>query len=110
MLLAPHLGNQGDGNTAWCGDYKGVPMLMAEGHAAALALACSQPWTACSAGFVGVSDGWQDLSQHYELQWKYDHATNGNVALVAEIDLQACGGEFDLLPALRLPARPAPAR
>ena len=23
-LLAPHLGNQGDGNTAWVGDYKGV--------------------------------------------------------------------------------------
>src|SRR3990172_8178283 len=27
VLLAPHLGNKGRGNTAWIGDYKGVPML-----------------------------------------------------------------------------------
>ena len=26
-LLAPHLGNVGSNNTAWTGDYKGVPML-----------------------------------------------------------------------------------
>jgi hypothetical protein len=30
MLLAPHLGNRGAGNTAWVGDYKGIPMLFAE--------------------------------------------------------------------------------
>ena len=30
VLLAPHLGNRGYGNTAWVGDYKGVPMLFAE--------------------------------------------------------------------------------
>ena len=29
VLLAPHLGNRGAGNTAWVGDYKGVPMLFA---------------------------------------------------------------------------------
>ena len=28
-LLAPHLNNHGAGNTAWIGDYKGVPMLYA---------------------------------------------------------------------------------
>jgi glucoamylase len=30
VLLAPHLGNRGYGNTAWVGDYKGVPMLFAD--------------------------------------------------------------------------------
>ena len=30
VLLAPHLGNRGAGNTAWVGDYKGTPMLFAE--------------------------------------------------------------------------------
>ena len=29
-LLAPHLANRGSGNTAWVGDYKGTPMLLAE--------------------------------------------------------------------------------
>ena len=37
-LLAPHLVNRGAGNTAWIGDYKGVPMLFAEGGGSALAL------------------------------------------------------------------------
>ena len=29
-LLAPHLANYGYGNTAWCGQYKGSPMLFAQ--------------------------------------------------------------------------------
>jgi len=45
-------------------------------------------------GFVGVSDGWQDLSQHYQMAWDYARAENGNIALTGEIDLAACGGEF----------------
>jgi glucoamylase len=32
VLLAPHLGNRGMGNTAWLGDYKGHKMLFAERH------------------------------------------------------------------------------
>src|SRR4029078_2289972 len=49
-LLAPHLANRGDGNTAWVGDYKGSPMLFAERNGYALALACSVPWLARSVG------------------------------------------------------------
>ena len=45
---------------------------------------------------MGFSDGWQDLSQHYQLAWNYTRAENGNVALTGEIDLAACGGEFTL--------------
>ncbi len=61
VLLAPHLANHGSGNTAWLGDYKGVPMLFAQRAGTALALASSAPWLKRSAGFVGESDGWQDL-------------------------------------------------
>src|SRR5690349_1120628 len=95
-LLAPHLVNRGAGNTAWIDDYKGTPMLFAEGSGTALALGCSSPFLARSAGFVGVSDGWQDLSRHFELRWRYDHARDGNVALAGEVDLRACGGRFSL--------------
>ena len=92
-LLASHLANFGYGNTAWAGDYKGTPMLFAQRDSCALALACSVPWRKRSVGFAGSSDGWQDLSQHFEMQWEYDRAENGNVALTVEIDLAACNGE-----------------
>jgi glucoamylase len=95
-LLAPHLANCGAGNTGWVGDYKGVPMLFAEHLDTALAFACSAPWKKMSVGFAGTSDGWQDLSQNYQMTWEYTRAENGNIALTGEIDLAACGGEFVL--------------
>ena len=93
-LLAPHLGNQGGSNTAWLADYKGVPMLFAQRENITLALACSTPWIKRSAGFVGYSDGWQDLNQHGLMTWTYDWARNGNVALTGEVDLVNSQGNF----------------
>ena len=95
-LLAPHLGNFGAGNTAWTGDYKGIPMFFAQREDVALSLACSAPWKKMSVGFVGTSDGWQDVSQHFQMEWEYTRAENGNVACTGEIDLAACNGEFIL--------------
>ena len=95
-LLSPHLANYGTGNTGWAGDYKSVPMLFAEREGTALAFACSAPWLKMSAGFVGSSDGWQDLSKNYQMTWDYTRAENGNIALTGEIDLTACNGEFVL--------------
>jgi len=94
VLLAPHLANRGDGNTAWVGDYKGTPMLFAERDHHALALASTAPWLAQSAGFVGVSDGWQELRAHKRLIRTYGRAENGNVALTGEIDLVSSAGTF----------------
>lgn len=96
VLLAPHLGNRGANNTAWLGCYNGRPMLFAERDGCALALACSAYWQGRSVGFVGVSDGWQDLSAHKRMTWFYERAENGNVALTAEVDLGISGGEFVL--------------
>ena len=86
-LMAPHLGNSGSFNTAWISNYKGLPMLFAQHGDTSLALACSIPWKKCSAGFVGFSDGWQDLMHHKEMTWEFERAENGNVALTAEFDL-----------------------
>jgi glucoamylase len=93
-VLASHLGNRGSGNTAWVGDYKGTSMLFAERDGNALALASSVPWLKLSAGFVGASDGWQDLRLHNRMTWVYSRAENGNVALTGEIDLLAVDGRF----------------
>jgi glucoamylase len=94
VLLAPHLANRGGGNTAWVGEYKGTPMLLAERENYALALASTAPWLARSVGFVGFSDGWQQLQTHKRLHETYTRAENGNVAVTGEIDLRSSDGTF----------------
>jgi glucoamylase len=92
VIIAPHILNAGAGNTAWIADYKGTPMLFATGRQGiSLALASSLPWLARSAGYVGVSDGWQLLSRNGALDERYRRAENGNVALCGEIDLADSG-------------------
>ena len=91
MLLAPHLGDEGIHNSGSFGSFKGRPMLFAESKSTALAVACSSGWKGRSVGFVGTSDGWQDLSQHKELRWHYDEAEDGNVALTGEVYLDESG-------------------
>ncbi len=94
VLLAPHLGNQGNGNTAWVAEHKGIPMLFAERAGTAIALACSAPLSRRSVGFVGKSDGWQDLVEHNAMTWQYTRAEKGNVAMMAEIELPADDSDF----------------
>ena len=91
-LLAPHLDNHGAGNTARVAEYKGVPALFASRGSHHLALLSSTGYRGRSVGFVGVSDGWQDLLRHGELSWRYMQAEDGNVALAGELDTQ--GGEL----------------
>jgi glucoamylase len=96
LLLAPHLGNQGGGNTAWVGEFEGTPLLFAQRNGDSLALACSTSWLKRSVGYVGSSDGWRDLKEHKKMTWEYTHAENGNVALTGEIDLSKSQGDFVL--------------
>jgi glucoamylase len=93
-LLSPHIENRGKGNNGWIGDYKGMPMLFAQRGSVTIAMACSATFRARSVGYVGTSDGWQDVSAHHEMTWQFERATNGNIALTAEIDLESCGNEF----------------
>ncbi len=88
-LFNSHLGREAN---HWLGDYKGLPMLFAEGEGAAIALACSLPWRCRTVGFVGVSDGWRDLKKHRRLTGFYDRAESGNAVLTGEVDTS--GGEF----------------
>jgi len=96
VLLSPHLGNRGSGNTAWLEEFERTPLLFAQRNGFALALACSAPWLRRSAGYVGSSDGWQDLRAHKQMIWEYVRAEDGNVALTAEIDLAESQGSFVL--------------
>ncbi len=93
-LLDPQVADQGEHNTAWIGDHKGMPMLFAERAGNALALACSVPWADATAGFIGRSDGRRDLRRHGRLIRTYERAEDGNVALIGEVGLAASGGRF----------------
>ncbi len=91
FLIAPHLLNHGFGNFAWLDDYQGLPMLFARRQSTFMAVACSTGFSARSVGFVGVSDGWQDISQHHQLTWRYTHASDGNVAMTGQLALPTNG-------------------
>ncbi|WP_161882607.1 glycoside hydrolase family 15 protein [Deinococcus alpinitundrae] len=80
-LLAPHLGDSGIDNTAWV---DGEALFARRGENV-LTLLASGGLTRASAGFVGISDGWQDFDQHGEMTWTYDRAEGGNVALIGEL-------------------------
>jgi glucoamylase len=96
VLLAPHLGNQGSDNTAWEGDFEGRPLLFAQRDGSSLALACSAPWVKRSVGYVGSSDGWQDLKAHKQMTWEFARTEKGNVALTGEIDISKSDRSFVL--------------
>ena len=46
------------------------------------------PVSRCSCGYVGTTDGWQDLAHNFRMDWEFDCAPDGNIALTGEIDLR----------------------
>jgi glucoamylase len=89
VLLAPHLGGSGSGNSAYVAAQNGRESLVATRAGTWLALGATAPFLRRSCGFVGQSDGWTDLADNFQLDWEFDAAEDGNVALTGEIDLTA---------------------
>jgi glucoamylase len=86
-LCAPHLGMGGLGNNARVVEIAGRKILTAEKDGVWLALAATVPFSRLSCGYVGQSDGWTDLSDNYRMDWEFDRAMDGNIALTGELDL-----------------------
>ena len=86
VLCAPHLEIGGYGNNAEVTDVGGRRILTAWKDTTWLALGADKPFLATSVGYVGESDGWQDLSDGFTLDWDFDVALDGNLALTGEID------------------------
>src|ERR1051326_5354721 len=93
ILVAPHLGVGGWNNSARKLDVAGRPLLVAWKDSTYLALGSGCGFIRSSCGFVGFSDGWQDLKSNFKMDWEFDAAEDGNVALMAELNL-AQGNEF----------------
>lgn len=85
VLLAPHIGNSGYGNSARCAPYGRRNYLIASKNDTALALAADRPFLRMSAGYSGTSDGWHDLRDNLDMDWRFEKASYGNVALTAEL-------------------------
>jgi glucoamylase len=92
-LLAPHLDGGGMGNTARAVDIAGHKMLLAWKNQWSLAMGASCGFARVSCGFVGASDGWRDLKEDFHMDWQFGSATNGNLAIMGELNLAAAGDD-----------------
>ena len=95
ILCAPHLEIGGWHNNGEVLRWDGKSALVAYKGNTWLVIGATVPFTACSCGYVGVNDGWTDLADNYRLDWQYDGALDGNIALTGEIDLSK-GRDFTL--------------
>jgi glucoamylase len=95
VLCAPHLEIGGLHNNGEVVEARGRRFLMAYRDNIYLAIAAGYPFSRLSCGYVGVNDGWTDLAHNFRMDWAYDSAPDGNIALTAEIDLSR-GTEFTL--------------
>jgi glucoamylase len=89
-LLAPHLEMGGAGNSARAVMVNNNKILMAWKGDKSLAFGVKsgdEGFSRVSCGFVGQSDGWQDLHDNCTMDWEFSQALNGNIALMGEIPL-----------------------
>jgi glucoamylase len=40
-----------------------------------------------SCGYVGASDAWQDLKNNLRLDWQFERAEDGNIAVAGQVDI-----------------------
>ncbi|MDZ8053415.1 MAG: glycoside hydrolase family 15 protein [Aulosira sp. ZfuVER01] len=94
-LCAPHLEVSGRGNNGYAVEVAGKNILVAEKGGTWLALGATVPFTRLSCGYVGQSDGWTDLADNFLMDWEFDRALDGNLALTGKLNLNA-SKEFTL--------------
>jgi glucoamylase len=88
-LLAPHLEVGGGANSGNVAQTSSGKVLTAHKGKTWLVLAASVPFVRCSCGYVGATDGWQDLQHNLQMDWEFDCAPNGNIALTGELDFRS---------------------
>jgi glucoamylase len=94
-LLAPHIAGRGAGNSAWCSEIGGSKLIHAQRQNVHLVIACNTGFARRSVGYVGFSDGWQDLMRNLKMDWEFRTAEQGNIALTGEVVVPD-SGEFTL--------------
>ncbi len=87
VVCSPHLGITGWDDNAAIMEVAGRKILTAKQDGVWMAIAATVPFTRLSCGYIDESDGWTDLAENYRMDWEFDCAEAGNVALTGEIDL-----------------------
>jgi len=87
LVCAPHLEGEGADNNAFIVEVSGRELLVAEKKNRWLAVGVSCGFSRLSCGYVGSSDGCTDLAKHHKMEFEFDEARNGNVALTGELNL-----------------------
>ena len=95
VICAPHLQIGGWHNNGEALLVRGRHFLTAYRDNVHLALGTRNGFAKLSCGYVGASDGWTDLAHNFHMDWEYDSALDGNIALTGKIDLDL-GNEFTL--------------
>jgi len=86
-LLAPHLKGTGQHNSATWRDVGGRKCIHAVREDVHMVFGCAPDFVRRSVGYVGRSDGWQDLMDNFTMDWEWERAEDGNIALTGQIDL-----------------------
>jgi len=89
-LCAPHLEVGGWGNSGCVVEFEGRKVLVAKKAGTWMALGATVPFSRVSCGYVGRSDGWTDLAENFQMDWEFDQASDGNIALMGELNLNGC--------------------
>ena len=87
VICAPHLDIGGWHNNGEVLQTKGRTFLAAYRDNVYMSIAAKVGFTKLSVGYVGASDGWTDLAHNMNMDWQYDSAMDGNIALTGEIDI-----------------------
>lgn len=87
LLCAPHLEGEGKHNNAFVIEVSGRQLLAAEKKNHWLVVGTSCGFSRLSCGYVGYSDGYTDIAQHHRMEFEFDEARDGNIALTGELNL-----------------------
>src|SRR6185437_11440282 len=85
-LMSPHADGGGADNSARAASVAGKRVLLAWSDGTSIAMAADCGFSRTSCGFVGASDGWQDLKDNFKMDWEFGEALHGNVAMMGELE------------------------
>jgi len=87
VICAPHLEIGGWHNNGEVQRIRGRDFLVAYRDNVYMSIGTKIGFRKLSVGYVGASDGWTDLAHNLNMDWQYDEALDGNIALTGEIDI-----------------------
>jgi len=104
LLTNPHLDNTGYYDSA---ELSSTGFMVSEGETQ-LSIESSVGFSKRSVGFVGHSDGYQDLSRDFNMDYFFEQAMNGNVATLGELSLPKQKGLYKFYVVYRFGRPPQP--